>query len=143
DFVCGTVTDGRLAVDTGQNCLYGSGVADWAFLRGEFDTAPEKHVAWATVFATGSSPEPGRQYVYKLWMNGRFVGLGPVRSIAGETRYDGFDVTELVRERGANALGAIAWTQADHRFQAQIVIEYTDGTRQIFGTGPDWTAMRG
>lgn len=143
DFVCGTVSVGRLNVGTGQNCLYGSDSADWAFLRGEFATAPGKEVAWATVFATGSSPEPGRQYVYKLWLNGDFVGLGPVRSIAGETRYDGYDVTDLVREGGANALGAIAWTTADRRFQAQLVVEYTDGTRQTFGTGPDWSAMRG
>lgn len=143
DFLCATVADGRLNVGTGQNCLYGAGSADWAFLRGEFDTAADKDVAWATVFATGSSPEPGRQYVYKLWLNGEFVGLGPVRSIAGETRYDGYDVTDLVRDGGANALGALAWTQADRRFQAQLVVEYDDGTRQTFGTGSDWTAMRG
>jgi alpha-L-rhamnosidase len=143
DFACGTVQDGRLLVGTSVNCLYGSGIADWAFLRGEFSTDPGREIRWATVFATGSSPEPGRQYVYKLWMNGEFVGLGPVRSIAGETRYDGFDVTDLVREGDANALGAIAWTTSDRRFQARLVVEYDDGSRQTFGTGADWTAMRG
>ncbi|MCW3839871.1 glycoside hydrolase family 78 protein [Micromonospora yasonensis] len=142
DFPCGTVAGGRLTVGTGQNCVYGLGSTDWAFLRGEFDTA-DKEVAWATVFATGSSPEPGRQYVYKLWLNGEFVGLGPTRSIAGETRYDGFDVTELVRQGGANVLGALAWTASDRRFQAQLVVEYVDGTRQAFGTGTDWTTLNG
>jgi alpha-L-rhamnosidase len=78
-----------------------------------------------------------------MWLNGEFVGLGPVRSIAGETRYDGFDVTDLVREGGPNALGAIAWTTSDRRFQAQLVVEYTDGTRQTFGTGEDWSALSG
>ncbi|WP_158074042.1 family 78 glycoside hydrolase catalytic domain [Micromonospora sp. CB01531] len=142
DFACGTVAGGRLNVGTSQNCVYGLGSADWAFLRGEFNTA-DKEVAWATVFATGSSPEPGRQYVYKLWLNGDFVGLGPTRSIAGEIRYDGFDVTDLVRQGGANALGALTWTTSDRRFQAQLVVEYADGTRQTFGTGENWTTLNG
>ncbi|THI95796.1 hypothetical protein E7Z54_18220, partial [Nocardioides sp.] len=143
DFTCGTVSAGRLHVGTGQNCVYGLGSTDWTFLRGEFQTAADKEVAWATVFATGSSPEPGRQYVYKLWMNGELVGLGPTRSISTETRYDGFDVTDLVHEGGANALGALAWTTSDKRFQAQLVIEYVDGSRQSFGTGEQWTALPG
>lgn len=142
DFGCGTVRAGRLHVGTGQNCVYGMGGNDWAFLRGEFDTH-NKRIAWASVFATGSSPEPGRQYVYKLRLNGRFVGLGPVRSIAGETRYDGYDVTDLVRRGRTNALGAVAWSTRDQAFQAQLVVEYADGTRQTFGTGPDWRAMPG
>ncbi|WP_435771480.1 family 78 glycoside hydrolase catalytic domain [Nocardioides sp. SYSU DS0651] len=143
DFSCGSVSGGRLHVGTGQNCVHGLGSTDWAFLRGEFRTAADKDVAWATAFATGSSPEPGRQYVYKLWLNGEFVGLGPTRSIGTETRYDGFDVTDLVREGGPNALGAIAWTTSDKRFQAQVVVEYTDGSQQTFGTGEDWTTLPG
>lgn len=142
DFSCGTVSGGRLVVGAGQNCMYGVGGNDWAFLRGEFETA-DKEIAWASVFATGSSPEPGRQYVYKLWLNGRFVGLGPVRSIAGETRYDGYDVTGLVREGRPNALGALAWSTSDQRFQAQLVVEYADGTQQRFGTGDAWSALPG
>ncbi|QYJ03013.1 glycoside hydrolase family 78 protein [Nocardioides panacisoli] len=143
DFSCGTVEDGWLRVGTGQNCVHGLSGTDWAFLRGEFATAADKEIAWASVFATGSSPEPGRQYVYKLWLNGEFVGLGPVRSIAGETRYDGYDVTDLVREGGANALGALSWTRQDQRFQAQLVVEYADGSQQTFGTGEEWSSMAG
>lgn len=143
DIPCGAVEDGRLHVGTGQNCVYGLSSTEWAFLRGEFETSPDKEIAWASVFATGSSPEPGRQYVYKLWLNGEFVGLGPVRSIAGETRYDGYDVTDLVREGDANALGALAWTPQDQRFQAQLVVEYADGSQQTFGTGEEWTAHPG
>lgn len=143
DFSCGSVSDGRLVVGSGANCVYGVGTTEWAFLRGDFETPTQKEIRWATVFATGSSPEPGRQYVYKLWLNGEFVGLGPTRSIRTETRYDGFDVTDLVREGGANAFGALAWTTVDQRFQAQLVIEYSDGTRQTFGTGEEWTALNG
>ncbi|TIC85022.1 hypothetical protein E8D34_13130 [Nocardioides sp. GY 10113] len=142
DFSCATVDGGRLNVGTGQNCVYGLSGADWAFLRGEA-TPADKEIEWATVFATGSSPEPGRQYVYKLWLNGEFVGLGPTRSIARETRYDGFDVTDLVRQGEANALGALAWSTRDRGFQAQLVVGYRDGSTDSFGTGSDWSAMPG
>jgi alpha-L-rhamnosidase len=142
DFACATAAGGWLQVGSGQNCVYGLGGTDWAFLRGEFDLPADREIAWATVFATGSSPEPGRQYVYKLWLNGEFVGLGPVRSIAGETRYDGFDVTDLL-QAGGNAFGALAWTTRDKRFQAQLVVEYDDGSRQTLGTGEDWSALPG
>ena len=141
DFACGSVSGGRLAIGTSVNCVYGLGT-DWAFLRGELN-ASDKDVRWATVFATGSSPEPGRQYVYKLWINGEFVGLGPTRSITDETRYDGYDVTDLVRSGEPNALGALAYTTRDKSFQAQLVVEYSDGTRQSFGTGPAWSVMNG
>ena len=143
DFPCAAVSDGRLVVGMSVNCVYAVGGTDWAFLRGDFETPADKEVRWATLFATGSSPEPGRQYVYKLWLNGEFVGLGPTRSISTETRYDGFDVTDLVREGDANAFGALAWTTRDQRFQAELVVEYSDGTRQTFGTGEDWTALNG
>lgn len=142
DLSCAGVADGWLQVGTGANCVYGLDT-DWAFLRGELRTAPGKEVRWATVFATGASPEPGSQYVYKLWLNGDFVGLGPTRSVAGETRFDGFDITDKLRADGPNAFGALAWTQRDHSFQAYVVVEYADGSRQVFGTGPHWKVRNG
>ncbi|RYC07146.1 family 78 glycoside hydrolase catalytic domain [Nocardioides zhouii] len=142
DFSCGTVSGGRLAVGTGQNCVYGVASTDWAFLRGEVELA-DKDVAWATLYATGASTAPTRQFVYKAWLNGTFVGLGPTQPIAGETRYDGYDVTSLVRSGESNALGAIAYTTSDKRFQAHLVVEYVDGSRQTFGTGAGWTAYNG
>jgi len=142
DFTCGTVSGGRLAVGTNQNCIYGTLSTDWAFLRGDVDLA-DKDVAWATLYATGASTAPTRQFVYKLWLNGSFVGLGPTQPIASETRYDGFDVTPLLRRGETNSLGAIAYTTTDKRFQAHLVVEYADGSRQTFGTGPDWSAYNG
>ena len=141
DLPCGSVTGGRLAVATGQDCRLATESADWSFLRGEVALA-DKDVAWAHVYATGRSPEPARQYVYKLWLNGEFVGLGPTRSIGGEVRYDGYDVTDLV-QAGDNAFGALAYTTSDQRFLARLVVRYADGSTQTFGTGGGWTAMRG
>nr|WP_214106148.1 family 78 glycoside hydrolase catalytic domain [Acrocarpospora catenulata] len=141
-FACGTVTDGRLAIGVNQNCVLDASSTDWAFLRGEVDLQA-KQIAWATLYATGSSTAPARQFVYKLWLNGSFVGLGPTQPISGETRYDGFDVTRLLRSGETNALGAIAYTTSDKRFQAYLVVEYADRSRQTFGTGPGWTGYNG
>jgi alpha-L-rhamnosidase len=143
DFGCATVSGGRLVLGTSQNCVYAADSIDWAFLRGDVDLAPEKDIAWATVFATAASPRPARQYVYKLWLNGRFVGLGPTQPIKDETRYDGYDVTALLKPGAANTLGALAYTTSDQRFLAHLVVKYTDGTRQTFGTGPSWRAVSG
>ncbi|GAA1955912.1 hypothetical protein GCM10009798_14020 [Nocardioides panacihumi] len=142
DFPCATVSNGRLLVPVNANCVYGAAATDWAFLRGEV-TLQDKPIAWANVFATGASTTPARQFVYKLWLNGTFVGLGPTRPIATETRYDGYDVTALLHRGQANALGAIAYTTSDKRFQAYMVVEYADGTRQTFGTGPSWKTYNG
>ena len=142
DFSCGTVTNGRLAVGTSQNCVFGVLPTDWAFLRGDVDLEA-KDVAWATLYATAASTAPARQFVYKLWINGSFVGLGPTQPIASETRYDGFDVTGLVESGQTNSIGVIAYTTSDKRFQSHLVVEYTDGSKQTFGTGPGWTAYNG
>lgn len=134
--------DGELVVGKGQSCLMSTRSADWSFLRGE-TTVADKEVAWATVYATGSSPVPAKQYVYKLYLDGEFVGMGPTNSIGDEVRYDGFDVTDRVASGDDVALGALAYTTADQRFLAQLVVGYADGTTDTFGTGEDWTGMPG
>ncbi|PJJ57185.1 alpha-L-rhamnosidase [Mumia flava] len=142
DFACARTTGGRLAVDVNAQCLLGEVTTDWAFLRGETELG-DAPIEKAVVYATGASAEPASQYVYKLWLNGQVVGFGPTRSIANETRFDGYDVTDLVEAGQANALGALAYTTADQRFQAWLVVDHTDGTRETFGTGPEWTTMNG
>ncbi|MEV7757786.1 family 78 glycoside hydrolase catalytic domain [Microbacterium sp. NPDC089180] len=142
DFPCALTVDGRLAVGSGQNCIYSAGSTDWAFFRGDVDIA-DKDIAWATVYATAASTAPTRQFVYKMWLNGEFVGLGPTQPIARETRYDGFDVTGLLRRGTTNSLGALAYTTTDKRFQSHLVVEYSDGSRETFGTTTDWKTLNG
>ncbi|MFJ2953483.1 family 78 glycoside hydrolase catalytic domain [Streptomyces sp. NPDC087270] len=143
DFSCGTVTGQALFVDKSKNCGTGFGGADWAFLRGDTTLAKGRHIAWAHLYATGSSTTPGRQFVYKMWVNGRFVGVGPTRPVGTETRYDGYDVTSLLRPGAANTIGALAYTTSDQRFLADLVVRYTDGSTRTFGTGPGWKAESG
>ncbi|MEN8704663.1 MAG: family 78 glycoside hydrolase catalytic domain [Nocardioides marinisabuli] len=141
-FACGTATDGVLKVAKREVCLVQGLDTSWAFLRGEVELA-DKPIAWATLFATGSSAEPAKQYVHKAYVNGEFVGLGPTHAIGDEARYDGFDVTDLLVPGRSNAVGALAYTTKDHAFQAELVVEYADGTRDVLGTGPTWRAMPG
>ncbi|SEG83471.1 alpha-L-rhamnosidase [Actinacidiphila yanglinensis] len=143
DFSCGTVTGQALFIDRSKNCGTGFGSADWAFLRGDVTLPAGRHIAWAHLYATGSSTAPTRQFVYKMWVNGRFVGVGPTRPLGAETRYDGYDVTSLLRPGAANTLGALAYTTSDRRFLADLVVRFTDGTTRTFGTGAGWKAENG
>lgn len=119
----------------------GSEPDDWALLRTEF-TLPDKPVRCAFVQATAQSPEGARQYVYKLWCNAAVAGRGPVRSMGTEARYHTHDVTALLRP-GPNALAALCYTASGHQFQAQAVVVFTDGSRQVVGTSDQWRAMGG
>ncbi|OZG66485.1 alpha-L-rhamnosidase-related protein [Bifidobacterium eulemuris] len=113
----------------------------WAFLRGRF-ILPDKPIAWATLNATGASTAPSRQFVYRMWMNGAFVGCGPVFPTGDETRYDGYDVTGLLAA-GENVIGVVAYAMADRRFAAQLDVCFEDSTMLHVGTGPDWRGYDG
>jgi alpha-L-rhamnosidase len=141
---CGTVSDGALTVGPSKNCVYPSTSLNWAFLRKDVSLDLDKQIAWAHMYATGSSTAPARQFVYKMTINGRFVGVGPTRPVtSSETRYDGYDVTALLRPSAVNTIGALCYTSSDQRFEALLVVRYADGSTQTFGTGPDWKALNG
>jgi alpha-L-rhamnosidase len=122
--------------------------ATWVFLRREFTLPADATVASATLHLAAASPEPGRQFVARVSVNGTEAGLGPVRSIATEHRYESFDVTALVRP-GANAIGVVAWTPEDQRVQVALEVETTSGDTHRIGTSQDastpdrWKALPG
>ncbi|PZG03004.1 hydrolase [Micromonospora deserti] len=140
-FVGGRVSGGDLVLDRGQSLLATFGESnDWALLRTEF-VLPDKPVAAAYVYATGQSPEPTRQYVYKLWVNDTVAGVGPVRAMAGEARYQTHDVTaHLVA--GRNAIAALCYSPQERAFLAELVVVFADGTRQVIATGDGWRTRR-
>ncbi|MEO9323355.1 family 78 glycoside hydrolase catalytic domain [Nocardioides sp. C4-1] len=145
-FPCGSLSAGALTVGNGLSCGIANPAnvpANWAFLRTEVDVA-DKEIAWATLNATGTEFRNHSQYVYKTYVNGEFVGLGPTNRIGSEARYDGFDVTALLQRGAANSIAALAYTtNANRRFQAQLKVVYADGTSDVFGTGPSWTSLNG
>ncbi|PZG24046.1 hydrolase [Micromonospora craterilacus] len=140
-FVGGTVAGGDLVLDRSQSLLATLGESnDWALLRTEF-VLPDKPIAAAYVYATGQSPEPTRQYVYKLWVNDTVAGVGPVRAMAGEARYQTHDVTaQLVP--GRNAIAALCYSPRERAFLAELAVVFADGTRQVVATGDGWRTRR-
>ena len=126
---------------------------DFAFLRSAFSLTEAEHTATdrALVTVTATSPEPSRQFVYNLSINGTEVGLGPCR--IGATP-DGspviycqtYDVTSLLRA-GENCLGAICYALADKGFFCRLTLFDRAGTPRVLtdtGTSPEaWRALCG
>lgn len=114
----------------------------WLLARTEFEVTGDVEAAW--IRATGQSPEGARQYVFRLFVNGELAGVGPVRSWdpLRETRYNTLDVSALIRS-GRNAVAALCYCAEGHAFQADIVIAFRDGSRQVIGTGDGWRVRSG
>ncbi|MEH3120577.1 MAG: family 78 glycoside hydrolase catalytic domain [Sphingomonas phyllosphaerae] len=116
--------------------IWATAPTDWLLARLAFDAPRDIAAAWLHI--TAASPEPARQYVFRLTLNGDFVGVGPVRSHdpAAELRYATFDLTDRLRA-GANVLAALCHTTEGHALLAQLTIVRADGERIVIGTGPD------
>ena len=113
---------------------------DWAFLRHEVEL--EGDVESAELHLAASSPEPGRQFVARVSVNGTELGQGPVRAVAGEHRVSRFDATDVLVP-GANAIGVVAWTLEDHRVQVELRVHFRDGTSTRVGTSEAWRGLSG
>lgn len=108
---------------------------DFAFLRTDFDCPMADRVEAAILSVSATSPEPSRQFVYHVFINGSFVGLGPARLDRDETGteiqyYHTYDVTSLLHP-GTNALGALCYTQAEQAFICQLTLYYKNGTKRV------------
>lgn len=116
--------------------------ADWALLRHGFALKRRPVLGWLRI--TAASPEPIRQYVFRAWVNGRLVGVGPSRSSqpGKHMHYVGVDVTEALHI-GLNAVAALCFTTVEHAFQAELVLLHADGSRHVISSGPDWKARDG
>ncbi len=141
-FACGSVGAGVLTVPNAANCLISSASVNWAFLRSDVDL-DDKEIAWGALFATGANAKTAKQYVHKVYLNGEFVGLGPTQPVGSETRYDGYDVTAQLRRGETNTVSALAYTANTQKFQAELVVQYADGTRDVFGSGTQWRTLDG
>ncbi len=120
------------------------------FARKGFTVPQDKEVERAIVSVTarypgfkGSGSTVTRQYAFKLSVNGTFVGVGPhFDGYNNQYFYNTFDVTDLLTP-GENAIGAIVYVLQDKRFQAQLKIDYTDGTSQTVKTDSSWKTLDG
>ena len=152
-FTGGSIVEQKLAVTTGKNICY-KNETQWTqteqrgnavFLRKEFSVT--KPVKKAILSAVGKDRAETLQYVYKLYINGDFAGLGSPRSVALTDNaklnmYNTFDVTEQIRQ-GENCIGVTAYALSDKRFQGRLKLFYTDGTSEVINTNDSWVTMDG
>jgi alpha-L-rhamnosidase len=141
EFPCGQVKNESLYVAKGVSCQMNSS-SDWAFMRKEFQVK-DKEITQATAYVTALSPEPAKQYVYRMSINGKFVGVGPTRSFNSSTFYNSFDVTNVLQKGKTNAIGVLAYTTQDQRFLSELHITYSDGTTDIIKTDNSWKGLNG
>jgi alpha-L-rhamnosidase len=142
DLTCVTSGTGEFTVPQSAFCVL-SQDSGWAFMRGDVSIA-RKPILAATVYATGESTEPALQYVFRLSLNGGILGVGPTRDPNASTssEYSAWDVTRALRP-GTDTFGALAYTTQTQAFQMELVVQYKDGSTQVWGSGPNWQAMDG
>lgn len=108
--------------------------------RKEF-TLPDKKIRSAKLFITGDD-------IYKLYLNGNFVGEGPAQSYPFAYNYNCYDVTDLLKS-GQNAIGVHLYYQglfniylmsADNLcgMIAQLEITYQDSETQVIASDRTW-----
>ncbi|WP_066039712.1 family 78 glycoside hydrolase catalytic domain [Herbiconiux solani] len=149
----GTPSPDGLAISGGVEAFQ---TVEPPIVRGGFTTDPTKTIASARAYASA-------QGLYQLNLNGAQVGdqyLAPGWTDYSKTyQYQTYDITSQVVP-GANALGAqladgwfagtlqsgpknVWGSTSDLSLIAQVLVTYTDGTSQTFGTDGSWTTSTG
>lgn len=112
---------------------------DWAFFRKTFAIS-DSGIAHAWLKLSGGSTKPSRQYVYKCWLNGEIVGVGPVRPMSSEHRFHTYDVTGLIAE-GDNTLAAQCFSIDEQFFTAELIVQFKNGSRLQVLSDESWMVM--
>lgn len=129
------------------------GTPCFVFLRTEFSLSDTEFsmLDRATLSVTAISPEPTRQYVYNMYVNGVCVGVGPARlgkNPMGQTVLYGntYDMTEHL-VRGENCLSSICYATDGRLFLCQLTAHFKDGTSRILchsaRDAADWRVLDG
>lgn len=111
------------------------------FYKKDFDVK-EKEIKRAKLFVSADD-------LYKLYLNGSFVGEGPAQSYPFAYNYNCYDVTELL-QGGENAIAIHVYYQglfniylmsADNLsgMIAQLEVEYEDGDKQLVVSDGSWS----
>lgn len=113
--------------------LWEKNFSDFCVLRAAF-RRPQRKVDKILACVAACSPEPSRQYVYNLYINGVFAGAGPARygkDAAGRilVYYNSIDITALAG-KAENFVSAVNYTSAEKAFFCEIRAYYTDGTSE-------------
>lgn len=125
------------------------------YLRSTFTPDGKKSIAKATLYSTALG-------VYEARLNGTKISGDELTpgwtEFSKRVYHQTYDVTKMLRS-GENCLGVVlgdGWYASlmgytgkrrhyggAARFKGQLEIEYTDGTRELFATGPTWKGSFG
>jgi alpha-L-rhamnosidase len=115
---------------------------NFVFLRNEFAVPNVNQIAKAIVSVTATSPNATKQYVYNLYLNGKFIGMGPAQTGNRTIQYNSFDVTDALKT-GKNAIGAINYAESGRQFLLQMTVYYKNGSYGILlNSGRDRTKWK-
>ncbi len=127
---------------------------------GRSDDDPKNiHTLFRKTFELGDSkPQSARLYitaddVYKLYVNGVFVGLGPAPAYLFAYPYNGWDVAEFLRPGETNCIAVHVyyqglpnrvWGSGDNLqgLLAQLELKGGDGKTEIIGTDESWKYLQ-
>ena len=97
----------------------------------------------AVLHITASCNVLTRQFAFKAYINGTYVGLGPqFKTFHNQYFYNSFDVTDHI-VCGENVLGAICYVLSDRKLMAELKITYADGTSEMIPTDDTWKVLDG
>ena len=108
--------------------IWGGSSQKIVMLRSEISR--DENIEKAVMSITASSPDKARQYVYNLYINGKEVGIGPVRQDNKKMYYNTYDITEYLSE-SQNVIGVINYSEEDPAFLCQITYYMQDGSQCV------------
>ena len=109
------------------------------YSRKEVELDHGKEVKWAIAYVSGSQD-------YELNVNGIRIGRAQTFDYPGETRYQGWDITDAVKGNDALAIGVLTSYYGGGQGRAvskpgllgKFVVYYTDGTSKTVVTDETW-----
>jgi alpha-L-rhamnosidase len=84
---------------------------------------------------------------YKLFVNGKMVGLGPARSDLAHWNFDTYDLVPYLQQ-GDNLVAALVWNQgewnglAQHSYRTAFIMQGDSAAEAIVNTGERWKVTK-
>ncbi len=121
--------------------IWAEGDSRFALVRREV-TLPDLPIEWAYACVSARDTSATRQYVYRLRINGKEIGVGPARGFDGRVPYNVFDVTEALEAGKENVIAAIGYSADPEKdFILQLHVHYRDGSLARYVTDESWKAL--
>lgn len=84
---------------------------------------------------------------YKLYVNGKFVGLGPARSDLAHWNFDTYDLGPYL-QKGGNVIAALVWNQGEwnglsqHSYRTAFLLQGDSTSESSVNTNGQWKVLK-